>query len=53
MAETIGESVLTEMKMRRKSMITGREENVNYAENRIQIWFSVKNYHHISLLGEM
>ena len=53
MAEIIGELALTEMKMSRKSMITGREESVNYAENRIQIWFSVKNYHHIFLLGEM
>ena len=53
MAEIIGELVLTEMKMRRKSMITGREESVNYAENRIQIWSSVKSYRYTSLLGEM
>ena len=53
MTETIGEPILKDMKMRHKSMITGREESVNYAENRIQIWFFVRNYHYIFLSGEM
>ena len=49
----IGEPILTEMKMKPKSLITEKEGNVNYVENRIQIWSSVKSYRYISLLGEM
>ena len=51
--EIIGEVVLIERKMNHKSMITEREESVNYAENHIQILFSVRNYHYIFLSGEM